>query len=75
MLVYAKLLRRRVVPAAATAVGVRVPALRLCSPSSRAEDEEGDVGERGLAVGLKRGLSAGRSSPKILVLHAVCLQW
>ena len=74
-LAYAKILRRRVVPAAATAVGVRVPALRLCSPTSSAEDEEGDVLERGLAVGLKRALFRSVKIAKMLMLRAVCLQW
>ena len=43
-----------VVPAAATAVGVRVPALRLCSPSSRAEGR----GRRCREARASRGLEA-----------------
>ena len=74
-LVCAKILRQRGATAVTTAVSIRVPALIRLQWRFTAEDGEGDVGSAGLAVCLKRGLSAGRSSSKIMVLRAVCLQW
>ena len=75
MLVYAKILRRRVRGAGATAVSIRFTALIRLQWRFNKEDGEGDVGERGLAVGLKRELFRGVKTTKMLMLRAACLQW
>ena len=46
-----------------------------CNADSGAEDGEGDVWVRGLAVGLKRALFRSVKTTKMLMLRAVCLQW
>ena len=47
-----------------------------CAPRVPVQkDEEGDVGECGLAVGLKRELFRSVKTTKMLMLRAVCLQW